>query len=257
MTSITPSSGNPSGNTNVTIVGIGFLQSDNLCCRFGNSMPQKAIFINSTTLSCLSPAGWGEVPVQVSLNGQAWTDTSAPFFYQDKPPQPVNFTWFIVATAAVFAVAVLSCISAAIYMSVSSTGAQDSLSEIVVPSIQGLDESAPLLGKSPMKQARDEVAQSDLRIVERIGRGSHGEVFRGYWCGCVSSLPVALFRVLSYAYSTLVAIKKLNAASLTPELENDLKREAAIMEQMRHPNVLQFFSACTVPPNICIVMEYV
>ena len=56
---------------------------------------------------------------------------------------------------------------------------------------------------------------------------------------------------------TLVAIKKLNASGLTPELENDLKREAKIMEQMRHPNVLQFFSACTVPPNICIVMEYV
>lgn len=122
--------------------------------------------------------------VQVSLNAQQWTETGAVFLYQDTPPQPINFTWFIIATAVVFAVAVLSCISAVIYMSLSSSSGPVQETKEVVPSIQGPDESVPLL-KSPGKPPRDEVSHTDLRIVERIGRGSHGEVYRGYWCGYV------------------------------------------------------------------------
>jgi len=36
----------------------------------------------------------------------------------------------------------------------------------------------------------------------------------------------------------------------------DFYKEVIIMRSLRHPNILQFLGACTVPPNICIVMEF-
>lgn len=36
----------------------------------------------------------------------------------------------------------------------------------------------------------------------------------------------------------------------------DLKNEVAILSQLRHPNVVLYIGACTVPPNVCIVTEW-
>ena len=33
-------------------------------------------------------------------------------------------------------------------------------------------------------------------------------------------------------------------------------QEVAIMSTLRHPNVVLFMAACTKPPKLCIVMEY-
>jgi len=79
---------------------------------------------------------------------------------------------------------------------------------------------------------------SEIVLKERIGRGSVGDVYRGYWRG------------------TEVAIKKMPTVNITQNFMKDMLREAEIMKSIRHPNVLTFMGASTEWPDICIITEY-
>lgn len=84
----------------------------------------------------------------------------------------------------------------------------------------------------------EEIDVSELKIGPRIGKGSFAEVFKAEWRGI------------------LVAVKKLPAHALSEEFFKDFESEAALMKHLRHPNVLLFLGACMMPPDICILMEY-
>eukprot|EP00252_Welwitschia_mirabilis_P027989 TRINITY_DN9886_c0_g1_i1.p1 TRINITY_DN9886_c0_g1~~TRINITY_DN9886_c0_g1_i1.p1 ORF type:complete len:856 (-),score=182.72 TRINITY_DN9886_c0_g1_i1:397-2964(-) len=79
---------------------------------------------------------------------------------------------------------------------------------------------------------------SELRIGVRVGIGSFGEVFRGIWRG------------------TEVAIKVLLEQDLTRENIEDFCNEIQLLSRMRHPNVILFLGACTKPPHLSMVTEY-
>ena len=82
-----------------------------------------------------------------------------------------------------------------------------------------------------------EIDYSQLTILDKIGDGAFGEVFKGRLWG------------------TDVAVKTVKN-KLTKETLNDLKNEIAILSTLRHPNIVLYIGACTVPPNICIVTEW-
>lgn len=69
-----------------------------------------------------------------------------------------------------------------------------------------------------------------------IGHGSFGLVHKALWRG------------------TEVAIKRLPRDSMDQQVLLEFMKEAFIMRQLRHPNVLQVLGVCLEPP--CIVMEY-
>ena len=54
----------------------------------------------------------------------------------------------------------------------------------------------------------------------------------------------------------MVAIKKLRIETLTQEALTEFTQEAQLMSQLRHPNIVAFYSICTEPNHYCIVMEY-
>jgi serine/threonine protein kinase len=84
-----------------------------------------------------------------------------------------------------------------------------------------------------------EIAEKDIEIIERIGTGSYGEVFRGRLHG------------------TDVAVKLLSAdGGVADDALVSLKAEVAILSQLRHPNVVLYLGACTTPPNIFIATEW-
>jgi len=83
-----------------------------------------------------------------------------------------------------------------------------------------------------------EISERDIDVVDRIGAGSFGEVYRGLLWG------------------TDVAVKLLSASEVTQEVIDSLKAEVAILSQLRHPNVVLYLGACTTPPNIFIVTEW-
>jgi serine/threonine protein kinase len=68
--------------------------------------------------------------------------------------------------------------------------------------------------------------------------GFFGEVFRGVWNG------------------TDVAIKLFLEQDLTAENMEDFCNEISILSRVRHPNVVLFLGACTKPPRLSMITEY-
>ncbi|XP_024544374.1 probable serine/threonine-protein kinase SIS8 isoform X2 [Selaginella moellendorffii] len=79
---------------------------------------------------------------------------------------------------------------------------------------------------------------TELRIGIRIGIGSFGEVFRATWRG------------------TEVAVKVMLEQDLTRENTEDFFNEISLLSRLRHPNVILFMGACTSPPHLSMVTEY-
>ncbi|XP_071935172.1 uncharacterized protein [Coffea arabica] len=79
---------------------------------------------------------------------------------------------------------------------------------------------------------------SELTIQTRIGIGFFGEVFHGIWNGIQ------------------VAVKVFLEQDLTLENIEDFCTEISILSRVRHPNVILFLGACTKPPRLSMVTEY-
>ncbi|XP_077229764.1 putative serine/threonine-protein kinase SIS8 isoform X2 [Tasmannia lanceolata] len=79
---------------------------------------------------------------------------------------------------------------------------------------------------------------SELTVGTRVGIGFFGEVFRGMW------------------NRTDVAIKIFLEQDLTAENMEDFCNEISILCCLRHPNVILFLGACTMPPHLSMVTEY-
>ncbi|KAG5140185.1 hypothetical protein JHK84_033953 [Glycine max] len=79
---------------------------------------------------------------------------------------------------------------------------------------------------------------TELNVGTRVGIGFFGEVFRGIWNG------------------TDVAIKVFLEQDLTAENMEDFCNEISILSRLRHPNVILFLGACTKPPRLSMVTEY-
>lgn len=83
-----------------------------------------------------------------------------------------------------------------------------------------------------------DIPWSDLVLKERIGSGSFGTVHRADWHG------------------SEVAVKILMDQDFHPERIKEFLSEVAIMQRLRHPNIVLLMGAVTQPPNLSIVTEY-
>uniref|UniRef100_A0A803NG18 non-specific serine/threonine protein kinase n=1 Tax=Cannabis sativa TaxID=3483 RepID=A0A803NG18_CANSA len=91
-----------------------------------------------------------------------------------------------------------------------------------------------VLGEAP----EWEIQWEDLRIGERIGIGSYGEVYHGDWNG------------------TEVAVKKFLNQDFSGEALLQFRSEVEIMLRLRHPNVVLFMGAVTRSPHFSILTEF-
>ncbi|KAL2254915.1 UNVERIFIED_CONTAM: Serine/threonine-protein kinase STY46 [Sesamum indicum] len=83
-----------------------------------------------------------------------------------------------------------------------------------------------------------EIDPQFLKFESKIASGSYGDLYKGTY------------------RSQEVAIKILKTERLNTELQKEFAQEVYIMRKVRHKNVVQFIGACTRPPNLCIVTEY-
>mmetsp|Transcript_20149 Transcript_20149/g.33065 ORF Transcript_20149/g.33065 Transcript_20149/m.33065 type:complete len:666 (+) Transcript_20149:94-2091(+) len=82
-----------------------------------------------------------------------------------------------------------------------------------------------------------EIDFKELHDRTEIGQGGFGKVYRCKW----NDLEVAC--------------KVLLQQTLTPEGEEEFKKEVAMMNSIRHPNIVLFMGACTTTP-LCMVTEF-
>ncbi|KAF8108732.1 hypothetical protein N665_0104s0055 [Sinapis alba] len=99
-------------------------------------------------------------------------------------------------------------------------------------------ESTTLQNQPLLPYQEWDIDFSELTVGTRVGIGFFGEVFRGVWNG------------------TDVAIKLFLEQDLTAENMEDFCNEISILSRVRHPNVVLFLGACTKPPRLSMITEY-
>ncbi|XP_071728585.1 serine/threonine-protein kinase STY46-like [Rutidosis leptorrhynchoides] len=77
-----------------------------------------------------------------------------------------------------------------------------------------------------------------LKFEHRICGGSYGDLFKGTFC------------------TQDVAIKAIKDEYINENVQREFAQEVYIMRKIRHKNVVQFIGACTSPPNLYIVTEF-
>ncbi|KAL6963654.1 Serine/threonine-protein kinase sty46 [Sarracenia purpurea var. burkii] len=77
-----------------------------------------------------------------------------------------------------------------------------------------------------------------LKFETKVASGSYGDLYKGTY------------------HSQEVAIKILKPERVDSNLQKEFAQEVFIMRKVRHKNVVQFIGACTKPPSLCIVTEY-
>ncbi|KAL8510829.1 hypothetical protein ACS0TY_017588 [Phlomoides rotata] len=98
---------------------------------------------------------------------------------------------------------------------------------------------SPMFQNKPLLPYEEwNIDYSELTVGTRVGIGFFGEVFRGIWNG------------------TEVAVKVFLEQDLTAENMEDFCNEISILSRLRHPNVILFLGACTKPPHLSMVTEY-
>ncbi|KAA3468111.1 dual specificity protein kinase splB-like isoform X2 [Gossypium australe] len=83
-----------------------------------------------------------------------------------------------------------------------------------------------------------EIDPRHLKFENKIASGSYGDLYKGTYC------------------SQDVAIKVLKPERVDTDIQKDFAQEVFIMRKVRHKNVVQFIGACTKPPTLCIVTEF-
>lgn len=120
----------------------------------------------------------------------------------------------------------------------SQTSGRSGVSDEMVSTWNRILES-PMFQNKPLLPFQEwNIEYSELTVGTRVGIGFFGEVFRGSWNG------------------TDVAIKVFLEQDLTAENMEDFCNEISILSRLRHPNVILFLGACTKPPRLSMITEY-
>ena len=97
-------------------------------------------------------------------------------------------------------------------------------------------EKALTAGLSKFTNSDWEIERKQIRLVNKLGSGSFAQVWGGVWNG-----------------TTSVAVKALKTGSSMTE--SDFLREATLMKELRHLNILQLYGICSKEQPIYIVTE--
>eukprot|EP00009_Paramoeba_aestuarina_P014468 CAMPEP_0201534276 /NCGR_PEP_ID=MMETSP0161_2-20130828/55802_1 /ASSEMBLY_ACC=CAM_ASM_000251 /TAXON_ID=180227 /ORGANISM="Neoparamoeba aestuarina, Strain SoJaBio B1-5/56/2" /LENGTH=398 /DNA_ID=CAMNT_0047938821 /DNA_START=204 /DNA_END=1396 /DNA_ORIENTATION=- len=99
---------------------------------------------------------------------------------------------------------------------------------------QGRVDEKPTLDKSW------ELNPGDVETGVRIGVGSFAEVYKGRWRG------------VTVAVKILLPSKNVDNVKLAASFAS----EVSLMSKLHHPNILTFYGACSRPPNLFMVVEW-
>uniref|UniRef100_A0A4W6C2Z2 receptor protein-tyrosine kinase n=1 Tax=Lates calcarifer TaxID=8187 RepID=A0A4W6C2Z2_LATCA len=89
-----------------------------------------------------------------------------------------------------------------------------------------------------------EYPRNNIQYVRDIGEGAFGRVFQAR---APNLLPMESF--------TMVAVKMLKEEA-SADMQNDFQREAALMAEFDHPNIVRLLGVCAVGKPMCLMFEY-
>uniref|UniRef100_A0A8C3FPR9 receptor protein-tyrosine kinase n=1 Tax=Chrysemys picta bellii TaxID=8478 RepID=A0A8C3FPR9_CHRPI len=89
-----------------------------------------------------------------------------------------------------------------------------------------------------------EYPRNNIEYVRDIGEGAFGRVFQARAPGLLPSEPF-----------TMVAVKMLKEEA-SADMQADFQREAALMAEFDHPNIVKLLGVCAVGKPMCLLFEY-
>ncbi|XP_061603827.1 muscle, skeletal receptor tyrosine-protein kinase [Phyllopteryx taeniolatus] len=89
-----------------------------------------------------------------------------------------------------------------------------------------------------------EYPRNNIQYVRDIGEGAFGRVFQARAPGLLLMEPF-----------TMVAVKMLKEEA-SPDMQNDFQREAALMAEFDHINIVRLLGVCAVGKPMCLMFEY-
>ncbi|XP_029470685.1 muscle, skeletal receptor tyrosine-protein kinase isoform X2 [Rhinatrema bivittatum] len=89
-----------------------------------------------------------------------------------------------------------------------------------------------------------EYPRNNIEYVRDIGEGAFGRVFQARAPG-----------LLPYEPFTMVAVKMLKEEA-SADMQADFQREAALMAEFDHPNIVKLLGVCAVGKPMCLLFEY-
>jgi len=110
---------------------------------------------------------------------------------------------------------------------------QDVLSDII-------SKNSNLTSNAPSADALSdiEIPFSEVKMTQKLGEGTFGVVYKGDWRG------------------SSVAVKVMKMQNVTEQALLEFRKELNILSRLRHPNVVLLMGACTSPPNLCFITEF-
>ncbi|KAI4317000.1 hypothetical protein L6164_024915 [Bauhinia variegata] len=133
----------------------------------------------------------------------------------------------------------------------------EKLKHVLTEKIQKHEKETPLEESSNLPTAVQEQTGINY-ICNYINRGND------IWEVDTSCLKYEI-KIASGSFSDLykgtfnnhdVAIKVLKTENLNESIQKEFAQEVYILSKIQHKNIVQFVGACTKPPNLCIVTEY-
>ncbi len=94
------------------------------------------------------------------------------------------------------------------------------------------------------KLEKMEYPRNDIVYIRDIGQGAFGRVFQAKAPGLTKGLDW-----------TLVAVKMLKE-DCTEEMMRDFEREASLMVEFNHPNIVKMLGVCAMGKPMCLLFEY-
>uniref|UniRef100_A0A3B5LA18 receptor protein-tyrosine kinase n=1 Tax=Xiphophorus couchianus TaxID=32473 RepID=A0A3B5LA18_9TELE len=89
-----------------------------------------------------------------------------------------------------------------------------------------------------------EYPRNNIQYVRDIGEGAFGRVFQARAPGLLPTEPF-----------TMVAVKMLKEEA-SADMQNDFQREAALMAEFDHSNIVRLLGVCAVGKPMCLLFEY-
>lgn len=168
----------------------------------------------------------------------------------EPPPEPVFSPTFILITCALSLVAVAMVIIVVLgcrrlqkyrrgYNATPTTDVEIDLEKL--PSNMAYHRTSAQL--NPRLETL-EYPRNDIIYIRDIGQGAFGRVFQAKAPG-----------LLKGEEFTMVAVKMLKEEA-SEDLQTDFEREACLMAEFDHPNIVKLLGVCAVGKPMCLLFEY-